>query len=527
MKKSALIANKYVFIQARTNSKRLFGKCLLKIKGKETILILFNRIKSSNYKTIILTSKDKSDDYLVKTLKKNKIPFFRGDLNNVKDRFLKCSKLFNNNDIIVRCTADNLFVDKFLIRDLLRKFIKYKKDYIAIDRKKSKLPYGLAVEIFNVGALRKFKSRKLEDLEHVTPAIIKYSKNTKTIKIKNNKNYYNLSCTIDEVFDYFKIKYIFENYYNTNLTSWKKLCSDLKKVSKKTINKILQKEFNKIVLGTAQLGFKYGINNTSKINSKEKMDILKYAISIGVNYLDTASNYKKAENEIGNFIEESKKKINVISKFSYPQITEVKNSLKKLKLNKLHALLIHNPDFVFNKNLSDKIINNYLLNIKKKCNYVGASFNFPSELIKFKKIRVAKLYQIPFNILDRRWNNILLKKKLDEKIYVRSIFLQGLLLSENINVCPKKIRSEFKRIKAKLLKIVKRLDRFDIKDLLISYVNYFKKIDKIIIGIDNIDQLRQLPFYFLRKKLTKKNISFIEKEIPEVKSDLIKPQNWK
>jgi predicted oxidoreductase len=194
--------------------------------------------------------------------------------------------------------------------------------------------------------------------------------------------------------------------------------------------------------------------------------------------------------------------INVISKFSYPQITEIKNSLKKLKLNKLHALLIHNPDFVFNQNLSDKIINNYLLNIKKKCNYVGASFNFPLELIKFKKIRVAKLYQIPFNILDRRWNNILSKKKPNEKIYVRSIFLQGLLLSENINVCPKKIRSEFKRIKAKLLKIVKRLDRFDIKDLLISYVNYFKKIDKIIIGIDNIDQLRQLPFYFLRKNPT-------------------------
>jgi spore coat polysaccharide biosynthesis protein SpsF (cytidylyltransferase family) len=85
VKKKTLIANKYVFIQARTNSKRLFGKCLLKIKGIETILILFNRIKSSNYKTIILTSKDKSDDYLVKILKKNKISFFRGDLNNVQN----------------------------------------------------------------------------------------------------------------------------------------------------------------------------------------------------------------------------------------------------------------------------------------------------------------------------------------------------------------------------------------------------------------------------------------------------------
>ena len=70
MQKKLLIANKYVFIQVRTSSKRLFGKCLFKIKGKEAILVLFNRIKSNSYKTIILTSNDKSDDYLVKILKK-------------------------------------------------------------------------------------------------------------------------------------------------------------------------------------------------------------------------------------------------------------------------------------------------------------------------------------------------------------------------------------------------------------------------------------------------------------------------
>ena len=149
------------------------------------------------------------------------------------------------------------------------------------------------------------------------------------------------------------------------------------------------------------------------------------------------------------------------------------------------------------------------MNIKKKSNYTGVSFNFPSEFIKFKKRKMVNFYQIPFNILDRRWNNILLKKKQGEKIYVRSIFLQGLLVSNNINICPKNIRPEFKRVRKKLLYIVKKLDRFDIKDLLIAYVNYFKKIDKIVIGIDNVEQLRQVPFYFLRKSLTKKDINFI------------------
>ena len=322
------------------------------------------------------------------------------------------------------------------------------------------------------------------------------------------------------------IKFL-SNYSNKISTSWKKLCLDLKKTNKKSIDTIVQKQFNKITLGTAQLGSRYGINNTSKNNSKETMNILKYAVSIGINYFDTASGYKKSEKNIGEFIKKNKIKINIITKFTYPKILEIKNSLKKLNLTKLHAVLIHNPQFIFNKDFDHKIINNYLINIKKKCTYIGVSFNFPSEFIKFKKIKMVKFYQIPFNILDRRWNNILSQKRPGEKIYARSIFLQGLLVSNNINSCPKNIRSEFKKVRTKLLYIVKKLDRFDIKDLLIAYVNYFKKIDKIVIGVDNMEQLRQLPFYFLRKQLTKKDMSFIEKKIPEIRSNLISPQNWK
>ena len=106
---------KYVLIQARTNSSRLFGKCLFYIKNKELILVLHDRIKSKNYETIVLTSNRKSDDYLANILKKNNIKFFRGSLDNVRHRFLKYTSNFNKKDILIRCTADNLFIDKFII----------------------------------------------------------------------------------------------------------------------------------------------------------------------------------------------------------------------------------------------------------------------------------------------------------------------------------------------------------------------------------------------------------------------------
>ncbi len=518
---------KYVFIQVRTSSKRLFGKCLFKIKGKETILLLFERIKSKDYKTVILTSNDKSDDYLVKILRRNKIPYFRGSLNNVTNRFLTCSKTFKNQDIIVRCTADNLFVDKFFIENLLQEFVKLEKDYISVDQKKSRLPYGLNAEVFNVKAFRKFNVRKQNDFEHVTTSILRESKNIEQIRISNDNNYYQLSCTMDEIYDYFKIKYIFENYDNKILTSWKTLCQCLKKFESKNIDKIIKSKFNKIVLGTAQLGSNYGINNSSKISSKERMDIFNYAHSIGINFFDTASSYQKSELKIGEFIKKNKiSKINIITKFSYPKILQIKNSLKKLNISRLYAILIHNPKIIFDEDLNHKILKKYLVKIKKKCTYIGASLNDPKELIRLKTIEIIKFYQIPFNILDSRWHQFLLKKKNNEKIYVRSIFLQGLLLSD-IKVCPTNIKPDFKRVIKKLQYIVKKLDRFDVKDLLIAYVNYFHKIDKIVIGVDNMEQLCQLPFYFLRKKLTKKDIIFIEKCIPKYKLNLITPQNWK
>ena len=289
---------KYVLIQARTSSSRLFGKCIFYIKNKEIIHLLYDRIKSKNYKTTILTSNHTTDDYLSNFLKKKKISFFRGDLDNVRKRFLDYTSSFHAKDIIIRCTADNLFIDKFIINDLIKKFEFSKKNYLKIDRKKSFLPYGLSVEIFTVGALREIKANSKNDLEHVTPSLKKNKKKIEDVKINYNNNSYNQRCTIDTVYDYFKIKYIFENFNNKAKTKWYKLCNDLNKVNKKKIEKEIKKKFDKIVLGTAQLGFQYGINNQNKkLNNKEVFKILTFAKTNYIKHLDTAESYKKSEKE--------------------------------------------------------------------------------------------------------------------------------------------------------------------------------------------------------------------------------------
>ena len=53
-------------------------------------------------------------------------------------------------------------------------------------------------------------------------------------------------------------------------------------------------------LGTAQFGMDYGVTNKSgKIESKDIIEILKYANKIGINFIDTAQAYGQSEKLIG------------------------------------------------------------------------------------------------------------------------------------------------------------------------------------------------------------------------------------
>ena len=119
---------KYVLIQARSSSKRLPYKALLKINNTFFINLLVKRVVSKSYDTVVLTSKDPSDNYLCEQLRKHRIKFYRGSLFNVKERFIKFTEQLNDDDIVVRLTGDNVFVDKHLIKRVIAQFQRENKD---------------------------------------------------------------------------------------------------------------------------------------------------------------------------------------------------------------------------------------------------------------------------------------------------------------------------------------------------------------------------------------------------------------
>ena len=57
---------------------------------------------------------------------------------------------------------------------------------------------------------------------------------------------------------------------------------------------------NSIILGTAQFGMDYGLTNKNgKVEENEAIEIIRKAISLGFEYIDTAAAYGDSEKIIG------------------------------------------------------------------------------------------------------------------------------------------------------------------------------------------------------------------------------------
>lgn len=509
--------NIHVCLQVRTSSSRLPYKCLLPIKKIETIKILVKRIKSKNYLTHILTSNTRSDDYLCNSLKKEGVSIYRGDLNNVYKRFLKFSNKLNDEDLIIRITGDNLLVDKYLLNEMITFYKKNNYNYVSIDRKKSKLPYGISAELFNYKTLKKWKASNFYEKEHVTPKMTRNEKNQGYFVKKNSRNYYKLRCTLDDIEDYFILKTIFEKAKNLKL-NYLRMCQLLNKLKKKDINNE-KKKFSNIILGSAQFDGKYGISNKNQLNKINIDEILKIANKIGIKKIDTAYAYKGVQNKIAK--NSRVKNFKIISKGNYNQkkdklfLNQFNKTTKIFGQSILKYFLVHNfKEYYENKIKFERIVKNHKI-LRER---LGISIYSPDELKKIN-IKLFKIIQIPFNICDMRWKNLNLKNK----IIVRSIFLQGIFFCNN-NEIPLKIKSEVKKIKNKLNFLVKKYKRLDLKDLLISYIKYHN-FKGIIVGVDNEIQLKELFFYLNRPKLKKHQIKEIQKKL-YVSLNIVDPRKW-
>ncbi len=197
-----------VVIQARSSSKRFKNKVLFSIYGTPLISHVINKVKKSKnkFKLIVSTSKNKSDDKLVKFLMLNKVNVYRGSLRNVALRLYNTAKKYNSN-YFVRISGDSPLFDFRVLDKALSLKKKYKDFDIITNVFPRTFPKGQSVEIIRTSIIKKNLHKfNTHNKEHVTSY---FYKNFKNFRIKNfvNKNRYNFSkLSIDTIYDLSNIK---------------------------------------------------------------------------------------------------------------------------------------------------------------------------------------------------------------------------------------------------------------------------------------------------------------------------------
>ena len=159
-----------IIVVCRYNSSRLPGKILRSIEGKPLLTYILERLEQSKYSEniVVATSDQATDEPVVEYCKNHQIPYFRGDLINVSQRFANCMKHFNF-DYGVRINGDNIFTDHKLVDQAIKIALSEQYDFVS-NVKGRTFPTGMSVEVVSSEFYQKQIVNFNEDryLEHVT-----------------------------------------------------------------------------------------------------------------------------------------------------------------------------------------------------------------------------------------------------------------------------------------------------------------------------------------------------------------------
>jgi spore coat polysaccharide biosynthesis protein SpsF len=162
-------------IQGRMSSSRLPGKILSDIAGQPMLTRVFTRTSRARTldEVIFATTTDTSDDPVAEYCDFSGIPFTRGSLFDVLDRYYQAAAQAKA-DVVVRITADCPVIDPDLIDDVVNTLLDGEYDFVCnrLPPPWSRTyPIGLDVEACSFKILKKAwkEAKEPQHREHVMP----------------------------------------------------------------------------------------------------------------------------------------------------------------------------------------------------------------------------------------------------------------------------------------------------------------------------------------------------------------------
>lgn len=202
-------------IQARMSSSRLPGKVLADIGGKPMLLHVVLRARRAQTigQVIVATTTDSSDDPIATFCRAQGIPYLRGDLMDVLDRYYQAARAFGGKTI-VRLTGDCPLIDPREIDRTVRAFFDGQVDFAANRLPppwKRTTPIGMDTEVVSFDALARAwrEAEKKFEREHVMPYFYDQEGRFKTLLVDHEPDLSNLRLTVDTPEDLALIRNIF------------------------------------------------------------------------------------------------------------------------------------------------------------------------------------------------------------------------------------------------------------------------------------------------------------------------------
>lgn len=291
-------------------------------------------------------------------------------------------------------------------------------------------------------------------------------------------------------------------------------------------------QFHRLALGTVKFGMNYGLINSRQLAEQQVEQILDYAFQHQVRTLDTAPAYGSSEQVIGQWLKKlspaDRRQIFITSKLESRDFEDVvaacQRSIKNLNLSVLPGLLVHQ----FQPDKLTKVAQ-ALRKVKELglVNKIGFSIYYPSELeFIIDQHLPLDIIQFPLNIFDQRFISYLpILKAMGTEIHCRSVFLQGLLLTDSQHLNP-----YFKTVQEKIAKVHSLAAQHHLTPaaLCLRFVLQQPLIDKTVLGVDSVSQVREqveIAQMKVDKALEKTLINL--KQLAESNEHIIIPSFWK
>ncbi|MBD2848282.1 aldo/keto reductase [Paenibacillus sp. IB182496] len=300
---------------------------------------------------------------------------------------------------------------------------------------------------------------------------------------------------------------------------------------------------SRMTLGTVQLGLPYGVaNRTGKPDERQSAEMLEAALAGGVNCFDTAQMYGDSELILGRcfahreppvlvskIVLELEKEENAAS-VERKVLAALERSLERLRLRRIPIMLLHWPHVL----LRHGSLVTAAFERAVRAGYadqVGVSLPATdalgfAELWPTLRHEVYGAVQIAANLFDQRLlgEPLELLRQAGKTVFVRSLFLQGLLLME-----PDRLPPHLEEAAPYLRQLARLAEREGCApaELAVGYVRDRPGVHSLVIGADNTSQVEANIRLVETPPLREETAATVARLFADVPDYLISPHLWK